>query len=121
MIYDPEETGRREFISGLRRLAYFLERHRDIPTPRGIDAIVFPGGESDEARCGEVVRIAVVLGSAVSHDHEHSGHCRAQKDFGPVTYSVVAISATSRARHNALMSYADAIAPANDSADADGR
>ncbi|NAS27016.1 hypothetical protein GT755_35770 [Herbidospora sp. NEAU-GS84] len=109
--YDPNEFQAREFVSGLRRLAYFLERNRALPSPLNVDMIVFPRGETDEARCAEVTRIGAALRSEVHHDHHGSGHCRTSKSFGGVSYTAVAISTRARARHDALMSYDGSIHP----------
>ncbi len=114
------ETDKRSlFIAGLRDLATYLESHPDVPAPLNLDAMVFPDRDSDSAMCAEIERIAKIIGASVTDD----GHYRASRSFGPVTYSVVAILAEARARHDALLSYDGSVIPDSSatSSEVDGR
>lgn len=105
MNVEPDK--RSLFIAGLRDLATYLESHPDVPAPFNLDAMVFPDRDSDSAMCAEIDRIAKIIGASVTDD----GHYRTSRSFGPVTYSVVAILAEARARHDALMSYRHSVIP----------
>ncbi|MFI0418313.1 hypothetical protein [Spongiactinospora sp. 9N601] len=83
MLYTPEENHRRQLISGLRRLAYFLEVHRDIPAPRSVDVIAFLDAQPGAPAFAQLEQVAALLESAVEHG------CVA-KDFGAVTYRAIA-------------------------------
>ncbi len=85
MTYDPNELQAREFVSGLRRLAYFLERNRaPLSAQRRHDRVpAWRVRAKPVAR--EVTRIGTALRSEVHHDHHGSGHCRTSKSFGGVS------------------------------------
>ena len=114
---EPER--RSLLVAGLRDLAAYLEAHSGLPAPHNVDAMVFPDRDSDSAMCAEIERIAKIIGASVTDD----GHYRASRSFGPVTYSVVAILAEARARHDALLSYDGSVIPDSSatSSEVDGR
>lgn len=101
---------RPRLIAGLRALAAFLEAHPEVPAPHGAEISVFTRG-TDDAMRAEVDRIAALAGSQINAEDLSRGHYRTEKDFGPVSYSAIAILKAARARHNALMSYSDAVIP----------
>src|SRR6266516_1404327 len=100
-----EPAQRDRLVTGLRDCAAYLEAHPDLPAPGNVDAMVFPDGDSDSAKCAEIDRIAAMIGSHVTDERREFGHYRTSRSFGPVTYTAVAILADARARHDALMSY----------------
>ncbi|GAA4232564.1 hypothetical protein GCM10022254_32760 [Actinomadura meridiana] len=99
---------RPRLIAGLRALAAYLEVHPEIPAPTTAELMVFTRG-SDHAKRVEIDRIAALIGSKTFGNDSSSSHYRAARDFGPVTYSAVAIPNADLANHNALMSYDGAV------------
>jgi hypothetical protein len=82
-------VARAQFINGLRDLASFLGAHFGYPVPDCAEITIFPDGDDYTARCAHVDRLALVLGVAPVNS---LGHYSAQRDFGPITYRVVAVS-----------------------------
>jgi hypothetical protein len=82
-------VARAQFIHGLRDLASFLGSHFGYPVPDSAEITVFPAGADYADRCAHVDRLALALG-AVPVDS--LGHYSAERDFGPITYRVVAVS-----------------------------
>ncbi|WP_433475006.1 hypothetical protein ACQPZP_41090 [Spirillospora sp. CA-142024] len=99
---------RPRLIAGLRALAAFLEAHPEVPAPHSTELMVFAQG-SDRAQQTEIHRIAALVGAEVFTPDPYSRHYRAMRDFGPVTYSAIAIPNAVHARHNALMTYDGAV------------
>ncbi len=100
---------RAQFINGLRDLASFLGAHIGFPVPEhGATILVFPDGDSDDERRAAVDRLAAIFGVTPEDDN---GHYTAERCFGPVAYSAVAISDAARARHAAHGSYYGCITP----------
>ena len=87
-------------ITGLCALADFLEQYPDLIPPFSVDISHHPHG-TDEHERAEVDRIAATLG--VTAQDKGAGHYVAQREFGPVTYSAVAIAAESMRRYKAHM------------------
>jgi hypothetical protein len=82
-------VGRAQFINGLRDLATFLSAHFGFPVPDSAEITIFPDGADYAARCAAVDRLALVLDVAT---RDSLGHYSAERDFGPITYRVVAVS-----------------------------
>ncbi|GAA1516699.1 hypothetical protein GCM10009677_57500 [Sphaerisporangium rubeum] len=102
-----DSSFRAEYIAGLRRLAAFLADNPDVPVPNhGTEINLFSGGTERERRAA-VDRFAELTGAPVSD----GTHYQAVRDFGPIALAAVAISDERRSRHDAWMSYADAITP----------
>lgn len=99
---------RRRLIAGLHALAAYFEAHPEVPAPTGAELMVFARG-SDHAMRAEIERIGALIGSEIYSGNSFRSHHRAMRDFGPVTYSAIAIPSASRARHSALMSYDGAV------------
>ncbi|MEU8340948.1 hypothetical protein AB0C74_04585 [Spirillospora sp. NPDC048832] len=99
---------RPRLIAGLRALAAYLEAHPEVPAPHATELMVFAQG-SDHAQRTEIERIATLVGAEVIAPDSFTRHYRAMRDFGPVTYSAIAIPSTARAHHNALMTYDGAV------------
>ncbi|WP_329251787.1 hypothetical protein OG417_07765 [Actinoallomurus sp. NBC_01490] len=104
---DPQ---RLHLIAGLRALAGWLEANPLAPVPLGADLYVFPSG-TDKAKCAEVDRFAALFGAEIDTESLGHGHYSMRRHFGPVTYSITAISNDCRARHKAAQTYADAVTP----------
>ncbi|MEV4183419.1 hypothetical protein AB0J28_18505 [Streptosporangium canum] len=98
-------TVRAEFVAGLRRLADFLAANPKAPVPSYGAGITLHASGTDEERFAEVDRVADLIGVPASEGVHYS----TERDFGPVSYRAVAIPAEERARHEAGMSYYDAI------------
>lgn len=103
-----DDSERARFIAGLRALADFLEAHPLLPTPVFADVTVFPPRDVDEAMRTEIRRVAALLNAPTS---TRRGHCETGRDFGPVSYRVVAVLADARARWDAVTAFADAVMP----------
>jgi hypothetical protein len=97
---DP--TVRAEFIAGLRRLATFLADNPDVPVPTwGAEISVHLDGTDAQQRAA-VDRIAGLIGAPASE----GAHYVTARDFGPITYSAVAVWEQTRRDWDALTSYA---------------
>ncbi|MFG2085430.1 hypothetical protein [Spirillospora sp. NPDC048824] len=103
-----DATQRTRLIAGLRGLAAYLETHSEVPAPTGAELMVFARG-ADHVMRTEIERIAALVGSEIYTADSDRSHYRVMRDFGPVTYSAIAILSAARARHNALMSYDGAV------------
>lgn len=99
---------RPRLIAGLRALAAYLETHPEVPAPTSAELMVFARG-TDRAMRTEIERIAALVGADVHTADSFRSHYRTTRDFGPVTYSAIAILSAARARHDALMSYDGAV------------
>jgi hypothetical protein len=82
-------VARAQFINGLRDLATFLGANFGFPVPDSAEITIFPDGASYAARCAAVDRLALILGATT---RDSLGHHSAERDFGPITYRVVAVS-----------------------------
>lgn len=107
-----EITDRRAaLIAGLRDLADWFEANPDVPVgPHPyLEYKHFPRGD-DEAEFAEVVRVAELIGEDV-HTNASADRHFVVKQFGPVAYEVLAISARAMARHEAVFSYYGRVEP----------
>ena len=102
---------RRAFITGLRDLADYLDRHPAVAIPEHGTEILLSAASADDGGCAQVDRFARQLGVPVENSLAHSGHYRAARSFGPVGYRIVAISDHAMARHYAYSSYSGAVTP----------
>ncbi|MEV0314535.1 hypothetical protein [Nonomuraea fuscirosea] len=101
-----DSTVRSEFIAGLRELAQFLADNPKVPVPSFARSILLHAkGDNDEQKRAVVDRVAALLGSAASGDD----HYKAVREFGPLSYEVLAINSQHRRDYEALMSYAGAV------------
>jgi hypothetical protein len=82
-------VARAQFINGLRDLANFLSSHFGYPVPDSAEITVFPDGADYAQRCARIDRLALALGVTPVNS---LGHYSAVRDFGPITYRVVAVS-----------------------------
>lgn len=102
---------RTEVLAGLREAIDFLEAHPDVPIALMSNQISFCVSEVDDAaQRAEVDRIAEAL------DVEPTGntHYKAVKQFsGGVSYQATAVTSDEMARWDAVMSYRDAVVPAD--------
>jgi hypothetical protein len=101
-----DATVRCEFIAGLRALAQFLADNPKVPVPSyGRAILLHARGGSDDERRAVVDQMAELFGSAASGD----SHYKTVREFGPVSYEVLAIAEQHRQDYQALMSYAGAV------------
>ncbi|MBN6056409.1 hypothetical protein JYK22_31060, partial [Nonomuraea sp. RK-328] len=101
---------RTAIVTGLRRLADFLDAHPDIPVSATAPLYHFTRGGSDADQRAEIDQIAVRLGSPVEDETEY-GHYTTAISFGPIEYRAIAITAEARARHAAAASYHGCVQP----------
>lgn len=107
---DSAKAARAAFIAALRELADTLEANPAVPVPDKYDSqciSVLPDGGDDEANAF-VDRFAAALGIEAS-DPRGTGHYKAARKFGPLTYESFHVSAAAMAAHHARESYADVI------------
>lgn len=83
---------RQALISGLRDLAYFLERNPDVPAPGYADLLVFPPAGSDDEKRREIDVIASLIGSGTATVSSFC-HYTTSRRFGRIEYRAVAIPA----------------------------
>jgi hypothetical protein len=106
---DPGAKGR--FISALRELADYLDRHPAIPVPKHGATIALHAATADDGGRAQVDRIAGLLDAAVNDETARGGHYWAVRNFGPIGYEVVAITAAYHARYAADSSYRGCVTP----------
>ncbi|TDD22257.1 hypothetical protein [Nonomuraea diastatica] len=112
MIYGKYREGHRvRLIDGLRALATYLEDRPELPVPHGANVAVSVLHGTDEEKKAEVERIACLIGSAPDPTAAGQGHHKVKVTFGPVEYSVTAITEAATARWDAVWSYRDAVSP----------
>ena len=84
-----DSTERAAFISGLRRLADYMESSPELPAPGYTSAYMFPAVGDWTGMCAEIDAVAAHLG--VAAHRTSGGHYLAVRAFGPVEYRAVAI------------------------------
>ena len=102
---------RRAFITGLRDLADYLDRHPAVAIPAHGTEILLSAASADDGGCAQVDCFARQLGVPVENSLAHSGHYSAARSFGPVGYWMTAISEAAMARHLAHYSYSGYVTP----------
>ena len=90
---NTEERG--QLIAGLHDLADFLDANTEVPSPRWAEVFVFPLSTADDEMKREIDTIAALIGSSVNDGTAEGLHYTTTRDFGPVQYRAVAISASS--------------------------
>jgi hypothetical protein len=114
----PGQAPRADIITGLRRLADYLDTHAEIPVaPYGWDLLVSTHTSDDPGGKAEIDRIAALLDVPVRDETDAGGHCNATRAFGPITYTAFHIPASSKAAYRAYMTYADCVTPDDDGSD----
>ncbi len=111
MRFATDPATRQAFITGLRALADYLDRHPAIPVPRYGHQIHLTADSTDHGGCGQVDDFARHLGIAPPQSINAYGHYEATRFFGPVGYEMVAISDHAMARHNAADTYYGCVTP----------
>ena len=106
---DPGARGR--FIRSLRDLADFLDRNRAIPVPKHGATILLHAAMTEDGGRAEVDRIARLMDTAVNDETARGGHYWAVRNFGPLGYEVVAITAAYQAAFDADSSYRGCVTP----------
>ena len=87
---DPD--ARQAFITGLRDLADYLDRHPAVPVPADGTEILLSAASTDDGGCAQVDRFARQLGVPVANETGLLRPLRAARSFGPVGYRMTAIS-----------------------------
>ncbi|GII67351.1 hypothetical protein Skr01_74360 [Sphaerisporangium krabiense] len=110
MSVDPDH--RTAFITGLRRLATFLEANPEVPVPRYSTTIGYCAERTADAEmCAEIDRIAALCGTKIDSGALAHDHYLTALHFGPVRYEAFAILADARARHEAFSTYHGCVIP----------
>jgi hypothetical protein len=102
---------RQAFITGLRDLADYLDRHPAVAIPAHGAEILLSAASADDGGCAQVDHFARQLGVRVENELAYCGHYRAARSFGPVGYRMTAISDHAMARHYAHESYHGYVTP----------
>jgi hypothetical protein len=104
----PIPLHRIRVAAGLRDLASFIERNPDLPIPRNVDISLSVIGDDDKQERDEIDRIAAILGVPATFPYGLH-HYRAAREFGPVTFSALAISQEYMRMHHARTALIDII------------
>ena len=111
MSFTTDPATRQDFITGLRDLADYLDRHPAVPVPRYGTVIYLSAASTDDGGCAQVRHFARQLGITPPTSISYSGHYEAARRFGPVGYRMIAISADTMARHVAADTYYGCVTP----------
>ena len=111
MSLTTDTATRQAFITGLRDLADYLDRHPAVPVPRHGTDIQLCASSADDGGCAQVDYFARQLGVRVENELAYSGHYRAVRSFGPVGYRIIAISDARMASYYAETSYSGCVTP----------
>ena len=111
MSFTTTPDARQVFITGLRDLADYLDRHPAVAIPAHGTEILLSAASADDCGCAQVDRFARQLGVPVENDLAFDGHYRAARSFGPVGYRMTAISDHAMARYHAADSYHGCVVP----------
>ena len=106
---DPAAKGR--FTPSLRELADYLDQNTAIPVPLYGAAFLLHASSVEDGGRAQVDRIAGLLDTAVTDETARGGHYWAVRNFGPLGYEVVAITAAYHARYEADSSYRGCVTP----------
>ena len=109
--YTTDPGARDRFIRALRELADYLDKHPAIPVPKHGATILLHAATADDGGRAQVNRIAGLMDTAVNDDTARGGHYWAVRNFGPLGYEVVAITAAYQARYDADSSYRGCVTP----------
>jgi hypothetical protein len=102
---------RHAFITGLRDLADYLDRHPVVPVPRYGTVIYLSASSTEDGGCVQVDQFAQHIGASIENRLAYSGHYEAARSFGPIGYRITAISDAAMARHHASDSYYGCVTP----------
>ena len=111
MSFTTDPNVRQPFVTGLRDLADYLDRHPAVAIPAHGTEILLSAASADDGGCAQVDYFARQLGVPVENSLAYDSHYRAARSFGPVGYRMVAISEAAMARHHAHDSYWGCVTP----------
>ncbi len=111
MHYSTDPKARASFITDLRALADFLDRHPAVPVPLYGEDFTLHAASTDDGGRDQVNHVARLLGATITDDTASGGHYRAERAFGQITYGVVSISKAHMAAFDALTSYHGCVSP----------
>ena len=111
MSLTTDAATRHAFITGLRDLADYLDRHPAVAVPAHGTEILLSAASADDGGCAQVDRFARQLGVPVENSLAYDGHYRAARSFGPVGYRMTAISDHAMARYHAADTYYGYVTP----------
>ena len=111
MSLSTDTATRQAFITGLRDLADYLDRHPAVPVPAYGTEIHLCASSADDGGCAQVNHFARHTGATVENSLARSGHYEAVRSFGPVGYRIIAISDARMALHHAHYSYRGSVTP----------
>jgi hypothetical protein len=94
---------RADMVTGLRALADFLEANPAAPIPRSGHQFSVSTNGSDEQKRSQVKFAGLAIGEGVT-DNARDSQCWTQRQFGPVSYRVFAVSEASQQRYRRAVS-----------------
>ena len=94
-------------VAGLRALADFLEANPAVPIPRYEHSFRVSTSGSDEQKRSQVKFASLAIGGEVTDDTQ-GGHYSTQRQFGSVTYRIVAVSGAAMRRWQQAAPHRDA-------------
>jgi hypothetical protein len=111
MYYSTDAENRAEFIAALRAMADFLAANPAVPVPLYGDQITLCADSFEDGGKAQVDHIASVLSGTITDDTGNGGHYQANRDFGPLTYTAVAIPEACKARFDTEKTYRGYVTP----------
>jgi hypothetical protein len=111
MSFTTDTAARQAFITGLRHLADYLDRHPVLPVPVYGTEIYLTADRIENGGCSQVNEFARQLGIAATAISSESAHYEAVMSFGPVGYRMTAISEHAMALYYAADSYYGCVTP----------
>jgi hypothetical protein len=111
MSFTTDPAIRQAFITGLRYLASYLDRHPAVPVPTYGTEVYLSASSTDDGGCAQVDHFARQLGITPPKTISYSGHYEAIRQFGPVGYRMLAISDHAMARYRAADTYQGCVTP----------
>lgn len=104
------DTAKRDaFITGLRDLADYLTAHPGVSVPEYEARIGVACGDAEYGGSDQVTSTAEALGSGITRDAD--GSVSTGRSFGPVSYTVSAVSSEAMDRYYAEFTYRGCITP----------
>jgi hypothetical protein len=116
-MYGTDPATRTAYISALRELADYLTANPAIPVPSSGTASVRVNDPADGG-CGQVDRIAELLGTPVEDGLTSSGYYQTKRNFGPVEYVAWTVTDMAVARNQAHNTYWGCVTPDEATSDA---
>jgi hypothetical protein len=107
-MFSTDPGKRKEYITGLRDLADYLDVNPGVPVPGYGTSIILIANDAEDGGITEIVAMSIELAAPFA---ETDGVYRTERRFGPVTYKAIANSVRSYADYQAQTSYYGCVSP----------